>query len=34
MMNKVTHKGDWIVEENGKHYVLTDKEYERSRKDI
>lgn len=28
------HKGDWIVEEDGKHYVLTDKEYERSRKDI
>ena len=28
------HKGDWIIEDNGKHYVLTDKEYERSRKDI
>ena len=23
------HKGDWIVEEDGKHYVLTDKEYGR-----
>ena len=21
------HKGDWIVEEGGKHYVLTDKEF-------
>jgi hypothetical protein len=23
------HKGDWIVEEEGKCYVLTDKEYGR-----
>lgn len=27
--NVRAHKEDWIVEENGKYYVLTDKEYGR-----